>query len=289
MSEKNLPQGVSIVTENGLEAVRIDTELCTGLVYRNGAHVAEWTPKGSEPVLWMSGSSHFTDGTAIRGGIPLCFPWFGPGRDGDRTPAHGFARLSPWNLTSAELSPNGLVRLVFTLTGDDVADLGGFPADFEASYAVTMGTAMQLALTVRAGEQPLEVEEALHTYFAVGDARQVRIEGLDGADYLDKVAGDRRTQSGDVTFTAETDRVYFSEATTRIVDEQLGRTIVVEKACSANTVVWNPWVDKSEAMADFGDEEWTGMCCVETVNALGDATQLSPGASHTMSATISLT
>ena len=122
----------------------------------------------------------------------------------------------------------------------------------------------------------------------MGDAREVRIQGLDGADYLDKVAGDRKSQSGDVTFSQETDRVYESVSTCRIIDEQLGRSIVIEKVGSANTVVWNPWVAKSAAMADFGDDEWTQMCCVETVNALGAAVEVEPGRSHTMAATISI-
>lgn len=288
MSENNLPKGVSFVTENGLEALRVETDLCTGLVYRNGAHVAEWTPRGAEPVLWMSGSSEFTDGKAIRGGIPICLPWFGPGRDGNHSPAHGFARISPWTLTSADVSDSGEARLVFVLTGDEVEQLADFPSDFTASYAVTMGSALQLSLTLTAGEQALDFEEALHTYFAVGDAREVRIQGLDGADYLDKVAGDRKSQSGDVTFSQETDRVYESVSTCRIIDKQLGRSIVIEKVGSANTVVWNPWVAKSAAMADFGDDEWTQMCCVETVNALGAAVEVEPGRSHTMAATISI-
>lgn len=288
MDELNLPQRITVVTENGLQAVRVDTPLCTGLVYLQGAHVAEWTPRDAKPVLWMSASSDFEAGKPIRGGIPICFPWFGPGRDGHHTPAHGFARLSEWQLTEARISDAGEAHLVFSLTGSQVADTGDFPVDFVASHAVGMGSALTLSLTVTAGEEPLDYEEALHSYFTVGDARKVSVQGLDEALYLDKVAGDEKTQSGDVTFTAETDRVYRSEATCRIVDPELDRTITIEKARSANTVVWNPWIDKSAKMADFGDDEWTGMCCVETVNAIGSAVRLAPRESHTMTATVSV-
>lgn len=284
----SLPQGITAETVNGLDAWRISTPLATGLVYAQGGHVAEWTPAGAEPVLWMSQHSFFQPGKAIRGGVPVCFPWFGPGRNGDMTPAHGFARLSQWTLDAAEVDDSGEARLALVLTAAQVDDLGGFPEDFTARLVVSMGSALQLTLTVTAGEQELDFEEALHTYFSLSDARRVQVDGLDQVRYLDKVSGGERVQQGAIEFTSETDRVYFDDGTCRILDEGAGRVVTVEKAQSANTVVWNPWTEKSARMGDFGDEEWTGMCCVETANVLANAVHLAPGESHSMTLAITL-
>lgn len=285
MTELSLPQGITAVTENGLPAYRVETESCTGLVYQHGAHVAAWAPAGAEPVLWMSGSSMFDTEQPIRGGVPLCFPWFGPGRDGAHKPAHGPARVAEWNLVAAEMSGQDAV-LTFELPTDGRPD--ELPADAQVRYMVTMGEKLTMALQVAAGESAVDYEAAMHSYLTVGDARTVRLEGLDGASYLDKLDGEQKTQSGDVTFTGETDRVYSSTGTVTVVDDVLNRRIQVAKSNSANTVVWNPWTAKAAAMADFGNDEWTGMCCVETANVLADAITLQPGEGHEVETTISL-
>lgn len=283
-----LPEGITAETVNGLDAWRISTPLASGLVFAQGAHVAEWVPAGAPPVLWLSKQSFFEPGKAIRGGVPVCFPWFGTGRSGEMTPAHGFARLSQWTLDAAEVDPSGEATLALVLTGSDVEDLGGFPEDFTARLVVSMGSALQLTLTVTAGEQELDFEEALHSYFSVSDARRVQLDGLDQARYLDKVSGAEEVQQGAIEFTSETDRVYFDDGTCRILDEGAARVVTVEKAQSANTVVWNPWIDRSQRMTDFGDDEWTGMCCVETANVLDNAVHLAPGQGHSMTLAVTL-
>jgi glucose-6-phosphate 1-epimerase len=286
-----LPTGVTLVDgQGGLPAVLVETDQCSALIYLHGAHVADWTPRDQEPVLWMSARSNYSSGTPLRGGVPICFPWFGPGRGGDRSPAHGFARVAPWRLVGAREvlgEEAGGVRLAFELTGRDVAGLpgaDGFADDFTLRYVVTCGRVLTLALTTQAGATALEIEEALHTYLAVGDIGEVTVEGLDAADYVDKAPGGRaeNTQHGDVTFGGETDRVYFSTESATVVDRGLGRRIRIDKEGSACTVVWNPWVAKSSAMADFGDQEWPGMVCVETANALSAWVAVPPGDSHTM-------
>lgn len=276
-SADHLPQGITAVTENGLDAFRIETALGTVLVYANGAHVAEWTPAGADPVLWMSKHSNFQTGKAVRGGIPICFPWFGPGRAGDLTPAHGFARITPWTLLEAEADETGEARLALGLSGDQHD-----AEDFTARLDVTMGHALTVSLTVTAGTQPFDYEEALHTYLSVGDARKVSIDGLDQDSYLDKLDDQQKVQQGAVHFTSETDRVYLSTKTAHITDPVHPRRLRVEKTGSANTVIWNPWTDKAAAMPDFGAEEWPEMCCVETANCLGESIYLAPGESHTM-------
>ncbi len=291
MSLIDLPAGVQLIEgRGGLPMLRVATAACTGEVYLQGAHVAAWTPAGAEPVIWMSGGSRFVAGEPIRGGIPVCFPWFGPGLSGDQAPGHGFARLTPWDLIDAT-DADDAVTLTFKLTGTDATGLPGaddYPTDLTVTYDVTLGSRLELKFTVTAGAQPVVVEEALHSYLAVGDIRTVRIEGLDGAPYLDKVAQETRTQAGDVTFSAETDRVYASTATVSVHDDVLHRVITIEKSGSASTVIWNPWAEKAASMPDYLDDEWPGMVCVETANALDDALHLEPAEVHTLTATISV-
>lgn len=287
MSSVTLPTGVRQFSDP-LPGLTIETELCRGTILLQGAHVTSFSPTGHQEVLWMSELSEFEPGRPVRGGVPVCFPWFASGRDGQAPAKHGWARTNVWQLADVEARSDGTVRVTLTLTGEQVDDLMGFPADFRARFTVDFGRELTMALTVQAGDAPLEVEEALHTYLTVGDVRQATIEGLDGSEYVDTVGGANvsRRQEGEVTFTAETDRIYDSSATTVLVDPVLGRRIEVAKQHSATTVVWNPWVDKSAAMADFGDDEWTGMCCIETANAREHGVVLEAGASHTMTATV---
>ncbi len=292
-----LPESVVLAEgEGGLPVVRVATAVATGEVYLHGAHVTAWTPAGSDPVIWMSGESRFTPGEAIRGGIPICFPWFGAGREpGLAPPPHGFARLAGWRLLGAE-ERDGEVTVTLRLTDADTAGVkaaAAWPHPFTATYAVTFGRELTVALTVEnTGDAEISFEEALHTYLAVADVRTTAVQGLDGATYLDKAPGagpDHVTQEGDVTFTEETDRVYASSGTVVVVDGGSGRRIGIAKEGSANTVVWNPWVDKAAAMPDFGDDEWPAMVCVETANALDDAVVLAAGQRHTMTARYTVT
>ena len=172
----------------------------------------------------------------------------------------------------------------------DEATRALFPHDVRVSLEVVVGSSLSLALTVRnTGPLPLPFEEALHTYLAVSDVRQCRVSGLEGTAFVDKTAaGARRPgEPAPIVVAAETDRVYLgTEAAVTVEDAAWARRIVVSKTGSRTTVVWNPWVAKAKAMPDFGDDEWPGMLCVETANAVEDAVTLAPGASHTMTATI---
>ncbi|HSN43110.1 MAG TPA: D-hexose-6-phosphate mutarotase [Propionibacteriaceae bacterium] len=285
-----LPDGITAVLDP-MPGYRVETSACTGLVLRHGAHVLDWAPTGHQNVLWTSRKSHFEIGTPIRGGVPICFPWFGNGRSGDLKPAHGFARIVEWPLVDVAVDEDGTATLVFELRGDDVTSQphsDHFPPGSIARYTVRMGAKLDLALTVVAGAERLDVEEALHTYFSVGNITKTHLVGLDNSPYWNKVTGHSKCQVGDVRFEGETDRIYKARGSVSIVDELLGRKVKVGKDNSAKTVVWNPWVDKAKGMPDFSDEEWTGMLCVETAN-VGDALiHLAPGESHTMCASIEI-
>jgi glucose-6-phosphate 1-epimerase len=261
-------------------------------VYLHGAHVTAFNKAGGPGVLFVSGQSLFRPDRAIRGGIPVIFPWFGQ-RQPDpvgKSPMHGFARLSAWEVESARGGAEA-VSLTLSLTPNDLSR-SLWPHDFRLTYTVTLdGDALKLDLTVtNTGAEGFAFEEALHTYFAVGDVRRVSVEGLAHANYLDKTENfaEKTQDAAPVTFSGETDRVYLgTPATVTIRDPGLGRRVVVEKGHSEATVVWNPWVEKAKAMADFGDEEWPQMVCVETANVGPHAVTLAAGASHTMRVGIS--
>lgn len=268
------------------EPRRFTSDTATGASHNHGAHVVEWTPAGHLPVLWLSTASYHDSDKPIRGGIPVCFPWFGAGRSGDLAPAHGFARVRPWITRGTEYSSAG-ARVTYELLTEGQPE---FPHPVAAVLMVTFGRELHLELSVtNMGSTPLSFEEALHTYLAVGDIHGVSVHGLDGAPYIDKAPGAPTSpvvQDGAITFTGETDRVYSSSADVVLEDPSLRRRITVRRTGSANAVVWNPWIAKAAAMPDFGDDEWTGMVCIEGANVLDDAIDLQPGATHVMGYTV---
>lgn len=260
-----------------------------GQIYLHGAHVAHYQRRGEKPLIFMSGKSIFAADKAIRGGVPICFPWFGAKKDDAKAPAHGFARLKQWGVESAKKTDDGGVQIVLSLESDD-STRGLWPGDFLARYTVTFAKQLRLRLEVQnTGSGPIVFEEALHTYLSVGDIREVQVEGLSGVDYIDKVQGGRRLLQGaePVAFVGETDRVYLNTQSTCVAHDPVGeRSISVSKSGSNTTVVWNPWIAKAKAMADFGDDEWPGMLCIETCNVADFAVTLGAGASHMMEAVI---
>ena len=253
-----------------------------------GAHVVDWTPHGSLPVLFLSSGSAFERGKAIRGGVPLVFPWFGP-RPG--AAQHGFARVRAWSVEAASVGPDGTGTAAMTLA-DDESTRAVWPHPFHARFVAAAGRQLRMALEIRnTGAADFTFEAALHTYLAVSDVRRIRLHGLENATYLDKVAGGagKREESAALTFTAETDRVYLdTTGACTIEDPGWSRRIIVSKSGSRSTVVWNPWQEKARAMADLGEDAWTGMVCVETANAGDDARTLAPGDSHALETVITV-
>ena len=286
-----IPNRLRIVAGGGgLPRIEIANQLGAAHVYLHGAHVSHFQPAGQQPVLWLSAKSLFANDKPIRGGVPLCWPWFGPHSERKDVPGHGFARLKTWSLSETAQLSDGRTRAVLTLA-DDVASMAQWPHAFRLRYTVTVGRELELDLRVdNPGATPFSYEEALHTYLTVSDVRQTSVDGLAGIAYLDKVRDFARlVQEGAVTFTAETDRIYLDTVATCTVVDQVGkRRLAIAKNGSADTVVWNPWITKAMAMADFGDDEWTGMVCVETVNTGKHAIELAPGASHHLVARVGI-
>lgn len=270
-----------------MSTIESRTPLAEGRVTDHGAQVVAWRPAGSEPVIWLSRYAVWDPGSAIRGGVPICFPWFGPGRSGQMTPAHGFARTAQWDLESASES-EGVTTVVHVLT-DKQTSSPRWPFRYRATATVSLGETLRMVLAVEnADDRPFSFETALHTYLAVGDAPSIVIEGLEGARFHDKVTGKDAVQVGPLRLAAEVDRVYASPATVEVHDPVLNRTLVIEKSGSASTIIWNPWVEKAQAMTDFGDDEWRSMVCVETANVGDHAVLLAPREVHEMKVTLSV-
>jgi glucose-6-phosphate 1-epimerase len=286
-----IPGVAEIISANGgLPAIHVTAKNAAGDIYLHGGHVTSWTPAGAQDVLWCSKKSLWQPDKPIRGGVPICFPWFGPKADDPTAPPHGFARLLPWQLESIK-QQNGEVTVTVLLRSGD-ATRKWWPHDFELRHRVTfLGSGpelvMQMELTNR-GNTELAAQEAQHTYFAVGDVRQILIRGLAAVTYRSKVeAVAARTHTSDIRITSETDRLYLDTPTPIIIEDPvLQRRISLTKQNSRTTVVWNPWIAKAKAMPDFADDEWSGMICVETCNVAEFAARVAPGKTHIMASTL---
>lgn len=274
-------------TATAMQILEVKNDLGSAMISTMGAHVLSYQKNGSEDILWMSEKSFMEFGKPIRGGIPVCWPWFGPHPDAARKlPAHGLARISVWDVKEKSECADGSSKLVLSLPGKRLPD--EFSA-LDAELEIIVGATLKMNLkTVNNGKNVFPLTEALHTYYNVTDCTKVRVEGLKNTPYLNKVKGGiEEMQTEDVRIDCEVDRIFMNTtADCTLVDEVSGREILIRKKGSSSTVVWNPWIDKSIAMKDFGDEEYHTMICVETVNAGPDVIELVPGGEHILSMTI---
>ncbi len=286
-----IPQIAQVVAGNGgLPKVRVTTAAATGEMYLHGAHVVSWQPAGAEEVLFVSSQSPWQDGRAIRGGVPICFPWFADKAGDPKAPAHGFVRTKSWTLDSIIHSRDAVTVSMSTVNNDDTRQW--WPADFQLVYRAAFGSELGLELEVHnTGSSPLHFEEALHCYHRVADVRTARLVGLDTVQYLDKTDAYRlKQQLGDVIVTSETDRVYLNTSgALKLLDPELRRIVRIDKENSLTTVVWNPWSDKARAMSDLGDHEWPHFLCAETSNVGEFGVEVPPGGQHRMKAAIQIT
>lgn len=281
--------GIARVIEGngGLLKVSVTLPDAAGEIYLQGAHVTAWKPAGAVEVLFVSAKSHWENRAAIRGGVPICFPWFG-GKAGDSTaPAHGFVRAKEWRLDAIARSGDS-VTVTMSTAGDE-STKKWWPADFRLEHRVTFGRELHMELVLtNSGTTAVRFEEALHTYFRVGNINKARVRGLAGMRYTDKTDSRRvKMQQGDVVISSETDREYLNTPhAVELEDPVLRRRIRITNENSLTTVVWNPWVQKAKAMSDFGDDEWAQMICVETCNVSEFAVDVAPGQEHKMKSAI---
>jgi len=255
-----------------------------------GAHVATFQPRGEEPVLWLSPNAKFAPGKSLRGGVPICWPWFGPHKTDSKLPGHGFARTVPWELLETRANEDGSTFLRFGLIESDTTR-SQWPHPSSAQLEVTVGRALRVELvTTNIGTTPFELSEALHTYFQISDVGNMTIRGLEDCEYLDKVLNFKRSkQQGSIVIESEVDRVYVNTGADCVIEDKgLKRAIRIAKQGSRSTVVWNPWKEKAEKMGDFGPALHRDMVCVESGNALENTLTLQPGETHRLVAVYSV-
>jgi glucose-6-phosphate 1-epimerase len=288
MKQHEILGRVAIVAGNGgLTKIVVMTKASTADIYLHGAHVTHFQKNGEPPLLFLSAKSYFAGGKGIRGGVPICFPWFG-NRDGE--PSHGFARITEWQLVKTSAAADGAVTLQFALPEIPGRDAWkNLRTEFTVTVADTL--TMELVTANDSCDETLEIENCLHTYFQVGDINAVAITGLKGAAYVDN-AGDglgALKTDGESTqhITKETNRLYQdTDGPVEIRDDSFRRTIRVEKSGSHSTVVWNPWTTQ-KLPDDFDPAEHKQMVCVESGNVKQNKISLAPGKTSTLKVILS--
>lgn len=293
-AEHGIP-GVLRFTEGrgGLTLIEVENPHARATIGLQGAQVLAYRPRqAAHDLLFVSERAHAEPGRETKGGVPVCWPWFGRDPEGRGRLIHGFARVKPWTLLGVASHPDGSTGLTFTLADDD-ATRALWPHPFALRVEILIGSALCVALTTHnPGEETVRITQGLHAYFAVGDATRVAVQGLDGCRYIDKAAGAGDAvvrQSGPVTVAAEVNRIYEeAPASLTLEDPVLARRIRIASEHSRTCVVWNPWIESARAMEDLDDLDYQRFVCVETVNTASEVIALTPGGDCRIAATYHL-
>jgi len=256
--------------EGGLPMIEIDNGQATAQVSIYAGQLLSYKPSGAEDdLLFLSGKAYFETGKAIKGGIPICWPWFGPAPEGKGRPGHGFARTWPWSVISTKALADGSTEVRLGIA-DDTDTRAIWPQTFNLFQVITVGATLKLELiTLNAGDIPFSITQGFHSYFKVGDISRTKVQGLEGLGYIDKLADNaRRTQNGEILIDGEVDRIYEGVDRTLFIDDAaIGRRIRIRGSDSSTSVVWNPWAETARSMADLDDDDYQRFVCVETLNA----------------------
>lgn len=267
----------------GIPVAEISNKQASAAVSLQGAHLLSWIPKGEDEVIWLSRDALFALGKSIRGGIPICWPWFGAHGSNSSYPAHGFARTALWWVTRVQQLSTGETQITFVLETQrlDKNFQKMWPQPTIVEYVLSIGKTLRLELTTfNNSEQSIIIGQALHTYFNIGDVTNTSVYGLEGRDYLDKPDNfKRKTQSGPIIIKDEVDRIYLQTPDDVVIDNA-ERKIIIKKQGSRSTIVWNPWENVAKKMGDLGEEGYLKMLCVESANAAEDTIMIAAGGSH---------
>ena len=273
--------------EHGFTYIEINNAKAHATISTYSGQVLSYRPKSQkDDLLFVSDRAYYEDGKAIKGGIPVCWPWFGADPDDLGRPAHGFVRNRQWEVTGSESLANGSTKVILGMV-DSNETRKIWPHTFKLSIEITVGDSLKLALVTRnSGDDSIAISQALHTYFYVGDISKVQVLGLDGIDYLDKVDGfAEKTQSGPVTINGEVDRIYKGVTGELVIeDESLGRKIRIASSGCSTAVVWNPWSEIAASMGDLDDDDYKKMICVETANAGPETVEIAAGSEYRLEA-----
>ncbi|MCH9697892.1 MAG: D-hexose-6-phosphate mutarotase [Gammaproteobacteria bacterium] len=259
--------------------IEVHSSLATAVVSLYGGHVLEFKPVDqNEQLLFVSNQALYQTGKAIRGGIPVCWPWFGAAPD-STGPAHGLVRTRPWQLRKTALADDGSIDITLGIQ-DDAETRKIWNHRFDLSLVITINQTLSLQLiTYNTGNSEFKLTQALHSYFLVGDSRSVQIKGLENLSYIDKTDdGQLKQQQGCVSISEETDRVFNTESEPRLtlLDPSLSRSTDIQSNNCRTAVVWNPWKHKSESMKDLGHSDYMRFVCIETANAGNNVIHVKP-------------
>jgi glucose-6-phosphate 1-epimerase len=275
--------------KGGFPLIEINNAKASAAISLYSGQVLSFRPQSeAQDTMFLSDKAYYQIGKATKGGIPICWPWFGPDPEGLGRAAHGFVRNRMWNMVRSLTTADGDTQVILGLS-DTPETRSIWPQAFELSLVVTVGESLTVELITRnKGDAPFTVTQALHTYFKVGDINQVQVLGLDGVRYLDKTdGGTEKTQVGPVTIAQEVDQIYQNVTAAELViaDAIFDRRICIAAQGSKTAIVWNPWVDITAGMADLDDADYQRFICVETANAAADVATIAPGSEACLVAT----
>lgn len=278
------------IHSGGMVVAHLNSGKAKASVFLYGAHIASFCPGGEEEVLWMSNHTSYTEGKPIRGGIPLCFPWFGAPSTETNFPKHGFARLMHWGVSQTALLADGKVQITLFLESSDETWYF-WPHEFKAELTISLGSDLHSALKViNTGTLPLRYSAALHTYFKVGNLNAIAIEGLSGTLFYTQGSTEQHFQTEPfLSIDRPLDRCYINHCqATLIHDASMNRTLVADKQGSEVTVVWNPGEATSRLIDDIHPNGYLEFVCVEAANTYDDTIDLDPGEWHLTAVRISV-
>jgi len=268
-----------------MEIIEINNASASAKIALQGAHIFHYQRKNEEPIIWLSDTSDFEDGKAIRGGVPICWPSFG--MNNPQLPQHGFARTAKFlHVETLEIDKHTTeVTLKLTHSKETLA-LWAYKFELELKVTISSSLTMELT-TTNFDTKSFKITQALHSYFSISDILHVEINGLDKKPYLDALTDKQCVQNGAISFNQEVDRVY-QEVGTEVVLKDKSRTINIKNEGSSSAVVWNPWIDKGSRMSGMRDDAYKEFVCIESANAFEDFVILEPSEKHTLKATICL-
>jgi len=257
------------LTEN-ISALEIKHQQCSAKISLYGGQVLAWKPTNQQPVFWLSKDAIYQQGKAIRGGIPLCWPWFGAyDKNGEKAGNHGFARVNNWQLNKTDISENGVtITLVFHgHKQHELSENNVWPHAFILTQTLFFGETFKQSLKIKNNtDKSIEYSAALHSYFSVSSPEQVSVPALSNAEFDDKLTAQHCLPSSKVQCVGPVDRVYHSGNLMQIIDPQWQRTINIKTENTHQWVLWNPGKEGANQMSDIhlnGENEYL---CLEAAN-----------------------
>lgn len=277
--------------EGGFPFISITNRQAKALISIYAGQVLSFQPVNeAEDLLFLSPQAVYAESKAIRGGIPVCWPWFGPDPKGLQRPNHGFVRNNYWLVVATETLSDDETKVTLMFKESSKKERT-WQKPFTLTLEITVGATLNLKLTTHnTGDNVFSITQAFHSYLRVGHIKHVQILGLEGCDYFDKLdQGIQKSQDGVVTVTEEVDRIYTDvENTLLIVDSALKRRIQITSTSNKTAVVWNPWLKTSKKMADLGNTDYKHFICVEAGNIAFDLIQILPGDQYSLSANFNI-